>query len=140
MHHNERGVLPLRPDLLVEAPDGRRLVIDTKWKRLGESGTRGGVATSDLYQLYAYTRRYGCARSVLLYPHATGVIPRDFDIVDSAGSLSGEQVRIRFANLHRDLHQESERNQLANELAQIVIDGLDSPADAPLPYIAGDVA
>ncbi|MCK5798402.1 MAG: hypothetical protein KAI47_14525, partial [Deltaproteobacteria bacterium] len=121
-----RGVLPLRPDLLIEAPDGRRLVLDTKWKRLSEGRARGGVGTADLYQLYAYTRRYGCARSVLLYPHAPGVVPRDFDVMDRFGEQSGEQVCVRFVNLHRDLHAESERQALANELTQIVEAGFES--------------
>ena len=123
-----RGVLPLRPDLLIEASDGRRLVMDTKWKRLSEGRARGGVGSSDLYQLHAYTARYGCLRSVLLYPLASGLVPRDFDVINSEGKRSGEQVSVRFVDLHRDLHLESERKALADELTGLIEEGFE-PAD-----------
>ena len=114
-----RGVLPLRPDLLIRASDDRLFVLDTKWKQLSGEGARGGVGTDDLYQLYAYTRRYKCRRSVLLYPHVLGAKCRDFDIVDTC-----EQVGVRFVNLRRDLHKRSERDALACELTHIVKKGI----------------
>jgi 5-methylcytosine-specific restriction enzyme subunit McrC len=118
------GTLRLEPDLLLEGPDGR-LVMDTKWKLLAAGKRRrGGVAESDLYQLYAYTRRYGCARSVLLYPHTPGLEPRDFDVIDATGERSGERVLVRQVRLHRDLHQDSERQALAVELEDVVREGL----------------
>ena len=123
----DRGALPLRPDLLFEAPDGRRLVIDTKWKRLSEGKTRGGVTGPDLYQLFAYTRRYGSTTSILLYPHAAGVKCRDFDVIDPVGQRSGERVCVRFVSLHRNLHQEAERVALTDELTEIVTEGLNTP-------------
>jgi 5-methylcytosine-specific restriction enzyme subunit McrC len=121
MSCNGRGVLPLKPDLLIEAPDGKnRLVLDTKWKRLSNEGSRGGVTTNDLYQLFAYTRRYGCVRSLLLYPHVSDVQPRDFSIITKDNVHSGEQVGIRFIKLHRNLYLESEREKLAAELLELI--------------------
>ncbi len=114
-----RGVLPLRPDLLIRASDGRRFVLDTKWKQLSGEGARGGVGTDDLYQLYAYTRRYECRRSVLLYPQVNGAKCRDFAIVDTS-----KQVGVRFVNLRRDLHERSERDALTCELTHIVKEGI----------------
>lgn len=118
-----QGVLPLRPDLLIKASDGRRFVLDTKWKQLSGEGVRGGVGTDDLYQLYAYTRRYECRRSVLLYPHIFGAKRRDFDIVSESGP-TGEQVGVRFVNLRRDLHKRSDKDALACELTHIVKEGI----------------
>ena len=118
-----QGVLPLRPDLLIKASDGRRLVMDTKWKQLSGEGARGGVVTDDLYQLYAYTRRYECRHSVLLYPYVLGAKCRDFDIVNTSGP-TGEQVGVRFVNLRRDLHKRSERDALACEFTHIVKEGI----------------
>lgn len=121
------GVLRLKPDLLVHGPAGRRLVMDTKWKLLapGRRG-RGGVGEGDLYQLYAYARRYGCQGSVLLYPFTAGLEPRDFQVLDAAGER-GERVAIRQVRLHRNLHLEAERAALADELETIVREGLQLP-------------
>lgn len=47
-----QGVLPPEPNLLVDGPDGRRLVMDAKWKLLAPSWRgRGGVTEADLCQL-----------------------------------------------------------------------------------------
>jgi 5-methylcytosine-specific restriction enzyme subunit McrC len=134
------GVLPLRPDLLIEAPDSQRLVIDTKWKRLSDSGSRGGVSIGDLYQLYAYTRRYGCMHSILLYPHVPGMTARDFAILDHTDARSGERVGVRFVNLHRDLHLESERRQLADELTRLILDSFAPCGAVPQPVAVRGVA
>ena len=67
MKSGGKNVLTLKPDILIETA-GRQFVLDTKWKQLSGEGARGGVGTDDLYQLYAYTKRYECERSVLLYP------------------------------------------------------------------------
>ena len=124
MESDGAGVLRLEPDVLVEGPGNRRLVMDTKWKLLspGRRG-RGGVAETDLYQLYAYTRRYGCERSVLLYPYTIGLEARDFDVLD-ADSRRRERVAVRQVHLHRNLHLEAERVALADELEEVVRDGL----------------
>ena len=118
MKSGDKNVLTLKPDILIEAA-GRRFVLDTKWKQLSDEGARGGVGTDDLYQLYAYTRRYNCRRSVLLYPHVLGAKCRDFDIVDTC-----DQVGVRFVNLRRELHKRSDRDALACELTHIVKEGI----------------
>lgn len=125
MRSGGTGVLRLEPDVLVVGPEEeRRLVIDTKWKLLSSGGRgRGGVAEADLYQLYAYTRRYGCKRSILLYPYATGLERRDFDILD-AHDQPQECIAVRHVCLHRNFHQETERAALATELEEILRWGL----------------
>lgn len=122
-----RGVLRLEPDLLVEGP-GCRMVMDTKWKLLAPGkGGKGGVSDGDLYQLHAYTRRYGCRRSVLLYPYTHGLDPRDFDVIDGSDAFSGERISVRHVHLHRNLHQDAEQEALANELEAILREGLTLP-------------
>ena len=118
MKSENKNVLTLKPDILIEAA-GQRFILDTKWKQLSDEGAQGGVGTDDLYQLYAYTRRYKCRRSVLLYPHVLGAKCRDFDIVDTC-----DQVGVRFVNLRRELHKRSDRDALACELSHIVKEGL----------------
>lgn len=60
----------LRPDILVREPNGRTLVLDTKWKRLDGTDRRGnyGIEQADLYQLFAYGKKYDAARLFLIYP------------------------------------------------------------------------
>ena len=70
-----------RPDAVVEQPGGRT-VLDTKWKALDPARDDLGVAPGDIYQMLAYGRAYGAARSILIYPwreeigHTQGVICR----------------------------------------------------------------
>jgi 5-methylcytosine-specific restriction endonuclease McrBC regulatory subunit McrC len=101
------------------------MVIDTKWKLLspGKKG-RNGVAEADLYQLYAYARRYGCARSVLLYPHTNGLEASDFHVLDADGALSSERISVRQIRL-QGIHQDHQRQNLTRELEVILREGLE---------------
>lgn len=126
-----RGVLQLAPDILVEG-FGKRLVMDTKWKVLSRTNrAHGGVGDGDLYQLHAYTHRYGCDASVLLYPELPFMRSRDFHVVDGSDSLSGKKVLVRHIRLHRDLQSEKERKGLVEELANIVREGLGLAISGP---------
>ena len=48
-----------------------RFILDAKWKRLDPRARNHGVSQADAYQLFAYGRRYGCRRVVLVYPRTT---------------------------------------------------------------------
>lgn len=66
---------PLRPDILCECLNGRRVILDTKWKRVT---TEKDLSTADLYQMYAYGKRFArgdglMQHVVLLYPWHSGV-------------------------------------------------------------------
>lgn len=118
MRDGDRGVLLLQPDILITSND-RQLILDTKWKQFS-----GKVGRDDLYQLYAYTKRYECRRSVLLYPQVSEAKCLDFDIIMGTDGATGEQVGVRFVNLRRDLHNKrSDRDALACELKHIVQEG-----------------
>jgi 5-methylcytosine-specific restriction enzyme subunit McrC len=70
----QRGAFQLEPDLLISATDGRKVIIDTKWKRIDSSTARHGVKREDFYQMYAYLTRYDEVGTViLLYPHHDGI-------------------------------------------------------------------
>lgn len=58
----------LRPDIVLRKGD-RTVILDTKWKMLGSSGKRNyGISQSDIYQMYAYSRKYDTPEVWLLYP------------------------------------------------------------------------
>ncbi len=120
---DQGGVLLLKPDILIKSKasnGGQQFVLDTKWKQFS-----GKVGRNDLYQIYAYTKRYECQRSVLLYPQVSEAKCLDFDIImGTDGAKTGEQVGVRFVNLRRDLHNKrSDRDALACELKHIVQEG-----------------
>lgn len=64
----------LRPDMLIRHND-QTFVLDTKWKQVGgqavgavpEAGNYG-IEQTDLYQLYAYGKKYGASDLFLIYP------------------------------------------------------------------------
>ena len=59
----------LRPDIIIRQP-GRTMVLDTKWKPVNghESGGSYGIEQADLYQLYAYGKKYAADDLFLIYP------------------------------------------------------------------------
>lgn len=64
----QHGAYPLIPDIVIETDHGP-LVIDTKWKDVGDqSGSDPSVSQADLYQLASYGAVYGASRVILLYP------------------------------------------------------------------------
>lgn len=58
----------LRPDLVIEGKDGRTIIMDTKWKRLNATRRNYGIAQGDMYQMYAYAKKYRANEVWLLYP------------------------------------------------------------------------
>ncbi len=58
----------LRPDLVLMR-EGRTVVMDTKWKMLKKNrGQNYGIAQADMYQMYAYSKKYNTPEVWLLYP------------------------------------------------------------------------
>ncbi len=109
------GLFKLRPDIQIgESRDNIRLIIDTKYKILKESDSKEGVLQSDLYQMYAYSKKYNCPDIVLLYPgFHFGSKNVKFKIDDESC------VHIRTINLSRDLKRDKEK--FKNELGEILL-------------------
>ena len=61
----------LRPDIVLKS-ENETIVIDTKWKRPGNSS----ASVSDLRQMYTYCRFWGAEKAMLLYPGE--IINNDF--------------------------------------------------------------
>ncbi|GAB3495958.1 McrC family protein [Spirosoma knui] len=59
----------LRPDIIIRQP-GRTFVLDTKWKQIKGDDRIGnyGIEQTDLYQLYAYSKKYEADELFLVYP------------------------------------------------------------------------
>ena len=63
-----RNQFALRPDIALER-DGRIIIMDTKWKRLIDSERKNyGILQTDMYQMYAYSKKYKTPEIWILYP------------------------------------------------------------------------
>ncbi|WP_298529617.1 McrC family protein [uncultured Ruminococcus sp.] len=59
----------LRPDIVITKEDGSKVILDTKWKRLiDNTKINYGISQADMYQMYAYSKKYGTSKIWLLYP------------------------------------------------------------------------
>ena len=58
----------LKPDIVLMEGGQVRFILDAKWKHLDPAAPNHGVRPDDAYQLFAYGKRYGCRRVVLVYP------------------------------------------------------------------------
>lgn len=67
----------LRPDIVLEF-SGHTVVLDTKWKLLSDNTRNSGISQSDMYQMYAYSKKYDADGIVLLYPHSDNVSRSEF--------------------------------------------------------------
>lgn len=56
----------VKPDLVLETPQGEEVVIDTKWKLIRD----GRPSDADLKQMFVYNLYWKTDRSILLYPGA----------------------------------------------------------------------
>ena len=67
----------MKPDITLQRGGSNEFILDTKWKQLKsetEEPTKRGIVQADMYQLYAYGKRYGCQTVALVYPRTN-----DFD-------------------------------------------------------------
>lgn len=59
----------LRPDIVITRDDGSKIILDTKWKSLVDNPRINyGISQADMYQMYAYSKKYDTSEIWLLYP------------------------------------------------------------------------
>lgn len=125
LQHGGKGRLLLKPDILIEQYNKPALIFDAKWKALttGTKTGRGGTCREDLYQMHAYSQRFGVAHSTLLYPWLPGEQPREFDVIDESGLPSNKTISIRYVNISRPLNKlglELLKQELSTLVAQLL--------------------
>ena len=87
----------LRPDIVIEhIPSKSVFIMDTKWKLLTDTKFPYGIAQSDMYQMYAYQKKYGAKHITLLYP-LTDRAPTETPITFQ--SEDGVTVKAKFVDL-----------------------------------------
>ena len=86
----------MKPDIVITRKlDGCIFVMDTKWKVLTESKPNYGISQADIYQMYAYQKKYFSENVTLLYPKTENVSKDHIGF----SSDDGVTVRVRFVDL-----------------------------------------
>ena len=86
----------MKPDIVItKKPDGTKYIMDTKWKILSESKANYGISQADMYQMYAYQKKYSSENVTLLYPKTENLSREDIEFSSDDGVI----VRVRFVDL-----------------------------------------
>lgn len=103
----------IKPDIVVTRKADRAIfIIDTKWKLLSDDKANYGISQADMYQMYAYQKKYSAQSVTLLYP-TTDQIPLEECI--SYHSEDGVTVQIEFVDLF------NVRNSLTRIMRHILV-------------------
>ena len=65
-----KGAFLMKPDISLRKGDRVAFILDAKWKRIDAfaDAPKHRIEQDDMYQLYAYGKRYGCDAVALVYP------------------------------------------------------------------------
>ena len=85
----------MKPDIVI-TKNAETFVMDTKWKILSASKANYGISQADMYQMYAYQKKYNSQNVTLLYPKTESVVS-DNDI--RFISNDNASVDIKFVDL-----------------------------------------
>ena len=100
----------LRPDIVITRENGIKIILDTKWKSLVDKPRLNyGISQADMYQMYAYAKKYETPKIWLLYP-VNDEMRAHQDI--SFDSEDGVNVRLFFvdvANIEESLSDLSDK-------------------------------
>lgn len=87
----------MKPDIVIKNKALEQVfVMDTKWKVLSDARANYGISQSDMYQMYAYQKKYTSESVTLLYPLTENV--EDTENIDFI-SHDGTLTKIRFVDL-----------------------------------------
>ena len=67
---DSNDVFYMKPDISLISRGKTEFILDTKWKRIseGDSDLKHGIDQADMYQLFAYGKKYRCKQVALIYP------------------------------------------------------------------------
>jgi len=99
-YHLFQGKFALRPDIVLTNGTGK-IILDTKWKMLSNTPHNNyGISQADMYQMYAYAKKYHAKEIWLLYPLNTEVEQmKEIYFNTNEGDQSAE-VRVFFVDCH----------------------------------------
>jgi 5-methylcytosine-specific restriction enzyme subunit McrC len=91
----------LRPDIVLRKAQENAIILDTKWKCLKpDARINYGISQADMYQMYAYAKKYHTSEIWLIYPYyenVKGIAPLCFTADE--GENQKVTVRVFFVDL-----------------------------------------
>ena len=100
-----REQFALRPDIVCTR-DERLIIMDTKWKRLFDNERANyGISQADMYQMYAYSKKYGTSEIWLLYPLTDEMRGKDNISFDSGDGTTVNVFFVDVANIEESLEK-----------------------------------
>ncbi len=101
----ESKAFQLIPDILLRKGNRIELIIDTKYKILDPDKKYWGISQADMYQMFAYGKKYDCKRIVLLYPWNDS-LSTDPGVLETYFFENDFRLYVATINLKRDLKKE----------------------------------
>lgn len=96
----------LRPDLVVTRDDESVIILDTKWKSLiNNKGAYYGISQADMYQMYAYAKKYGTSEIWLLYPVNEAMRDCDPITFDSGDGVNVSMFFVDVADIEKSMEE-----------------------------------
>lgn len=87
----------MKPDIVIRDKVRKNIfVMDTKWKVLSDSKSNYGISQADMYQMYAYQKKYNATNMTIIYPMTNKVKNKDIFYQSEDGVI----VRICFVDLY----------------------------------------
>lgn len=87
----------IKPDIRIYKDD-TSIIFDTKWKKLRKGDKHFGISQSDMYQMYAYAKRFHTNDVYLIYPKTEGFVDTgllDYITITDACFQGGEDTNVK---------------------------------------------
>jgi len=100
LYDKPKSIFRIKPDIVL-TPRGfseeKKIVMDSKWKLLTKNKKNYGISQGDMYQMYAYQKKYKAEKVIMLYPLTKEM--ENEQAIDFLDSEDKTYVSIRFVDL-----------------------------------------
>lgn len=115
-----RKQFQLRPDIVITR-DNHTVILDTKWKSLIDNERKNyGISQQDMYQMYAYSKKYDTPEIWLLYPDNKEMHNHEPIMFTSTGIDKLTNVHVFFVDVDKI---EDSLNELMDRIEESINNG-----------------
>ena len=100
----------LRPDIVMKKNERQPIILDAKWKCLVNDVKKNyGISQADMYQMYAYGKKYNTSEIWLLYPKTEDTEKIKDKTYDSGDNIKVHLFFVDVANIDKSLLELKEK-------------------------------